>query len=307
MWQGISINDVKAKVQPPHIMQRHSFFTRNITRKISLLITWLVVNIFPKANADIITFAWGILLLGVIYLFSKGDPQNTLYGALLLELWYILDCVDGEVARFNNKDSLRGIFLDLFLHTSIQPLLFLSLAIGTYKTYHNNLYFLAGVFLTIYYIVFTVVRGGLCREAAFIRIDKTPPSKIQKDIEKIKKEGKIIKEYNPESLQRLDFVKGKIKNILYFLLNLTDIVALMNIIFIISIVNFVKPSFYINHYKLNAIVLFIIVFAIYFVLSTFLMGAFYYIQNTPQRTYEEILGKFYTITNTQNPNNPPLP
>lgn len=136
-----SINDVKAKVQPPHIMQRHSFFTRNITRKISLLITWLVVNIFPKANADIITFAWGILLLGVIYLFSKGDPQNTLYGALLLELWYILDCVDGEVARFNNKDSLKGIFLDLFLHTSIQPLLFLSLAIGTYKIYHNNLYF----------------------------------------------------------------------------------------------------------------------------------------------------------------------
>lgn len=153
--------------------------------------------------------------------------------------------------------------------------------------------------------MFTVVRGGLCREAAFTRIDKNPPLKIQKDIEKIKKEGKIVEGYDPESLQRLNFVKGKIKNILYFMVNLTDIVALMNIIFIISIVNFVKPSFYINHYKVNAIVLFIITFAIYFVISTFLMGVFYYIQNTPQRTYEEILGKFYTITSTRNSNNPP--
>ncbi len=47
-------------------------------------------------------------------LFFQGSWPALIVGAILYELNYLLDCVDGTVARLKNKGSLEGVFLDFF-------------------------------------------------------------------------------------------------------------------------------------------------------------------------------------------------
>ena len=102
------------------------------------------VSIFPSLllarlgiAPNLITTAWGVLgLVGVIAL---GRPQYgvRLAGALLLQMSYLLDFVDGEVARLLNRTSDHGSFIDLVCHGLIKSSLFLAVGYGQYVYHHR--------------------------------------------------------------------------------------------------------------------------------------------------------------------------
>jgi phosphatidylglycerophosphate synthase len=50
-------------------------------------------------------------------------PWLNVIGVLLLAFEYVLDCVDGEIARWTKKSSLKGFFLDLVSHLLCNALL----------------------------------------------------------------------------------------------------------------------------------------------------------------------------------------
>ena len=56
-----------------------------------------------------------------------------LLGAILLVLYYVLDCVDGEVARWRGVEDMRWGYYDTIFHILVKPTAFLGVGIGCWR------------------------------------------------------------------------------------------------------------------------------------------------------------------------------
>lgn len=91
--------------------------TNDLTRKhrmVSIYATWLLVR--TPITADQVTI--GSIGTGVLAALLLGLPGLAagLAGCVLLYVSFLLDQVDGEVARYRRKSSLRGVYLDEIRH-----------------------------------------------------------------------------------------------------------------------------------------------------------------------------------------------
>ncbi len=135
------------------------WFNSLVTRHISIYFTWLFVRLGISANATtFLMIPTG--LLGVAFLVPHILWANVL-GCVLLLLTVVLDCVDGEVARWTKKSSIKGFYLDhvyhvfcnspvyalcaLHLFASYGTVTYLILAFATYAA-ANSMQMLASVF-----------------------------------------------------------------------------------------------------------------------------------------------------------------
>jgi len=124
-----------------------SWYVRNVQRKLSIYITWLLLHTMITANQVtvlfIITGLIGVLLLTI------GIRWCFVSGALVLFFYGILDCVDGEIARYRKTESSTGIFLELMGHNIIDPSVFVCLSFGIYRSYHNVIVLIFGFIAAI--------------------------------------------------------------------------------------------------------------------------------------------------------------
>ena len=74
-------------------------------------VLWLLVRIWPELKPTTVTVA--SLLLGVAsaYIFSRGEPFFIL-AAVVFQLSFLLDCIDGRLARLRGLASRAGALLD---------------------------------------------------------------------------------------------------------------------------------------------------------------------------------------------------
>lgn len=104
------------------------FFSVFVLRKFSKLFTWAAVRLRVSPNQiTLISFAIGLLSA---YEFSRGDFRSIFTGAILLQLSIIVDCVDGELARYTRKFSQLGAWLDAITDRIKEYLVFFGLAYG---------------------------------------------------------------------------------------------------------------------------------------------------------------------------------
>ena len=104
------------------------FFSVFFLRKFSKLLTWLAVKVHATPNqVTLLSFAMGLYSA---YLFSRGTFVTILSGAILLQLSIIVDCVDGELARYTRKFSKVGAWLDAVTDRVKEYMVFLGLAYG---------------------------------------------------------------------------------------------------------------------------------------------------------------------------------
>ncbi len=104
------------------------FFSVFVLRKFSKLFTWAAVRLRVSPNQiTLISFAIGLLSA---YEFSRGDFWSIFTGAILLQLSIIVDCVDGELARYTRKFSQLGAWLDAITDRIKEYLVFFGLAFG---------------------------------------------------------------------------------------------------------------------------------------------------------------------------------
>ena len=104
------------------------FFSVFVLRKFSKLFTWAAVRLRVTPNQiTLISFAIGLLSA---YEFSRGDFWSIFAGALLLQLSIIVDCVDGELARYTRRFSQLGAWLDAITDRIKEYLVFFGLAYG---------------------------------------------------------------------------------------------------------------------------------------------------------------------------------
>ena len=107
------------------------FFSVFFLRKFSKLLTWLAVRVGATPN-QVTLFSFLIGLYSA-YCFAQGTFWQIFLGAVLLQLSIIVDCVDGELARYTRKFSQLGAWLDAVTDRVKEYMVFLGLAIGAEK------------------------------------------------------------------------------------------------------------------------------------------------------------------------------
>lgn len=101
-------------------------------RKYSIYLTWLLLRTPLSAN-HVTLLGIGIGLIGAILL-AMNNATALVAGVVLLQVSYILDFSDGEIARYKSGGgSLSGAYLDFLYHYYV-PILYMGmLTIGAYQ------------------------------------------------------------------------------------------------------------------------------------------------------------------------------
>ena len=124
------LNDARLRLKLAN-RANDGFFSVFFLRKFSKLFTWAAVRLKMTPNqVTLISFAIGLLSA---YEFSRGTFWTTFTGAILLQLSIIVDCVDGELARYTRQFSQLGAWLDAITDRIKEYLVFFALAYGAAK------------------------------------------------------------------------------------------------------------------------------------------------------------------------------
>lgn len=103
-----------------------------VHRRLSIYVTWALLHtpIGPNAVTGLMMLcgALGAAMLAC----PIGWVNAAAFGVLYLS--FLLDKVDGEVARYRGRTSVHGLLLDRLHHLAIEPLVFLAAAWKDYAT-----------------------------------------------------------------------------------------------------------------------------------------------------------------------------
>lgn len=146
-----SIKELRKICQKP-VVAENGWYVRFFVRKVSIHFTWIFLNTPISANQISLL----MILMGVAggFFFALGGYTNGQIGVLFLQLFLVLDCVDGEVARYKNQSSLKGKYLDLIANDIVHVAMFSGLTMGmlnsNYKVpttflLHDNLILVCGL------------------------------------------------------------------------------------------------------------------------------------------------------------------
>ena len=139
-----SIAELRAVCQPPSLVGRRSaehWAGRLYMRRLSLHVTRRVLP------APITPNGWTVIMIvvgvaGAVVLALPGI-LTALLAALAIQAYLLLDCVDGEVARWRGSTSAAGVYLDRLGHYTVEAALLAGLgvradggfaSIGTFTT-----------------------------------------------------------------------------------------------------------------------------------------------------------------------------
>ncbi len=116
-----SIAELRAVCQPGSLLERRSgehWAGRLYMRRLSLHVTrWLVGT---RATPNALTFA--MIVVGLVAAAAVAWPGilTALVAVVLIQVYLLLDCVDGEVARWKQVSSAGGVYLDRLGHHVVE-------------------------------------------------------------------------------------------------------------------------------------------------------------------------------------------
>lgn len=102
-----------------------------VFRNIGFYPTWLCLRLGVSAN-QVTIVSWIFELTSFVF-FAVGSYTSVIIGAVLINVWALLEHVDGNIARCTNSCSRYGAFLDFLSGSVIAPLLFISIGIGLFR------------------------------------------------------------------------------------------------------------------------------------------------------------------------------
>ncbi len=128
---GPSLAEVKAVGQPPAVLARlndEHLLGRLYMRRLSPGATWLFARLGWSPNAVTVGFiVCGLAAAGVTVLPGLAPAIGA---AVLIQLYLLLDCSDGELARVSGRaGSVTGIYLDRIGHYLAEAALLTALGI----------------------------------------------------------------------------------------------------------------------------------------------------------------------------------
>lgn len=122
--------EIRKIAQPPGLLDRRSgehWVGRLYMRRLSPYLTWVLVRtpISPNQATGLMIVA-GVAAGAVL---AIGGLWSAVLAAVLIQLYLLLDCADGELARFTGKTSIVGVYLDRVGHYLAEAGLLIGLGI----------------------------------------------------------------------------------------------------------------------------------------------------------------------------------
>ena len=114
--------------QPPSVLGRRNaehWVALLYSRWLSLRVTRVLVG--TGVSADAVTYLMIAVGIGGGALLMVPGVPGALAAALAIQLYLLLDCVDGEIARWRRTTSERGVYLDRLGHYLVEAAFFVFL------------------------------------------------------------------------------------------------------------------------------------------------------------------------------------
>jgi phosphatidylglycerophosphate synthase len=156
-----SLKELDRICQKPNHKTVGNWMVRQILRPAALPITWLLLHTPVTANqvtlAALFTGLLGILLLAAL------PSKVFLLAVALLQIWYLLDHVDGQIARYRKTASLSGRFFDFFMHHLIHGLIPAGLSWYSYRMTGNIFCLVLGFVAVAAMIFINLIQDIKCK------------------------------------------------------------------------------------------------------------------------------------------------
>lgn len=108
-----SLAEVRATGQPPEIIGRlndEHWAGRAYMRRVSPGATWIFARLGWPPNAVTAGFIACGVAAGIVV--ALGGLVSAIAAAVLIQAYLLLDCADGELARWSGRTSAAGVYLD---------------------------------------------------------------------------------------------------------------------------------------------------------------------------------------------------
>lgn len=112
---------------------RSSLWVQLWVRRASFPITYLFINTGWTANM-VSVLSWILIAIAAVFL-SINNFWFILAGVILTNLWLVLDCVDGNIARVKKQKTYMGDFFDAV--AGYGPFSFTTIGLG-FAAYHTS-------------------------------------------------------------------------------------------------------------------------------------------------------------------------
>ncbi len=111
---GPSLAEVRELGQPRSVVERlndEHWAGRLYMRKLSPYVVWMLARTSVTPNMVTVAFVLCGIAAGAVVAF--GGLATAIVGAVLVQLYLLGDCADGELARWSGRFSAKGLYLDL--------------------------------------------------------------------------------------------------------------------------------------------------------------------------------------------------
>lgn len=125
-----------------------------VTAPLAIAVNYLVVDVKELTPNKITLVSFIIAILSVIFIIADGSV-NFIIAAILINLSHILDCMDGQMARYRKTSSLVGSFFDKLTDQIQVTLWFAAVGYVAYVQSQNVL----PIFLAFVGVAFYNLRG----------------------------------------------------------------------------------------------------------------------------------------------------
>ena len=217
-----SLRELNQICQKPRYKETGNWMVRHILRDAALPITWLLLHTPVTANQ--VTLASLIIGLAGIMCFAVPSKFIFLIGALLLQCWYLLDHVDGQIARYRKTASLTGRFFDFMTHHIIHGVIFFSLSLYCFQVTGAS-YFMVWGFIASFSMTLFNLSHDTKYKTFFERLQQLPNLTIK------------IREQQKESAE-LTATKVSLRKLFSILHKMSEIHVFMNILTLTAVVQF---------------------------------------------------------------------
>jgi len=130
----ITITDIRCKSAPSQkkwMIDKNNYWATWVIKKISYHPTWLFLKLGLSANQiTVMSLIVGVIGCGLL---AFGNYIGAIVGALLTNIWILLDCIDGMVARYNGTASDYGSFLETVVWAVFSALFFISVGLSAFN------------------------------------------------------------------------------------------------------------------------------------------------------------------------------
>jgi phosphatidylglycerophosphate synthase len=129
------------------VKNNDGFFTTFFVSPYSKYLARFAARMGWSPNAiTVASFAIGVLAAAS---FALGSRAGLIVGAILLQVSFTVDCVDGQLARYTRTFSRLGAWLDSVFDRTKEYLVYAGLAVGSIRGFDDDVWILAAATLTL--------------------------------------------------------------------------------------------------------------------------------------------------------------